>query len=74
MVRITSNKLSDVLRVCEVVRKVRDNVCRKLVSESNLSFGKSVDRIDKNFENIESHTAEGDLVGGLVKGGRDRNI
>lgn len=30
-------------------------------------MGKSVDRLDKDFKNRETPTAEGDLVGGLVK-------
>lgn len=70
-VKVSSLKLSDVLCVREVVCKVRDNVCNKIGSESSKSLGKSVDRLLNDFLSRETHTAEGDLVGGLVKDGWD---
>lgn len=64
--------MSDVLCVREVVRKVRDSVRNKLGSENIKPFGKSVDRLLNDLLSRETHTAEGDLVGGLVKDGCDR--
>lgn len=70
-VKETTLKLTMVNCVREVVCWVRESICCKNVSEALSSFGKPVDRLEKDLKPMETHTAEGDLVGGLVKLGCD---
>lgn len=66
-VKCTAEKGTSVVKVCAVVKRVCEAMCKKNGSETLNSLGKSVDNMSKDLETLEPPTAEGDLVGGLVK-------
>lgn len=59
-------KIIEVVMVCEVVCKVCELICCKMVMDVNFFVGKFKDCFEKDFFKIEVFFVEGDLVGGLV--------